>query len=367
MSYRIAIDGRELSGYGGVSTYLSNLIKNFKKNNCDFFLPVKDDLLVPLEGFKVDKLKIPSFLYSNFTWINFVLPEYLKANKIDLFHSPFFTLPLIKKCKMVVTIHDVIFNVNSSWFPLKNLYSFKLFTWTAVKSADKIITISEKSKSDLVKYYPASKDKIVLIPLAASEVFKPLGNTEGIINNYGLQEKFILYVGKLEKRKNIVGLIEAFERLKYQSNIPHQLVLVGSYGFGANEIVQKISKSPLKRDIVHIKKTNNKDLVGLYNTADVFVYPSFYEGFGLPILEAFACGTPVLCSNTSSMGEIASEAAVLFNPERIEDMANKLQEVIKNEDLKNKMAEKGLQRAKDFSWQAAAQKTEEVYAELLAE
>jgi len=366
--YKVAIDARELSNNGGIATYILNLLRHIDERDMDLSLLVREEKTILDSKFNISKLYIPDFIYSNFTWTNFVIPKYLKENKIDLYHSPFFTLPLTKPCKMVVTIHDVIFNVNSSWFPLKNLLSFKLFTNIAVKMADKIITDSEASKHDLIKYYSINSNLIKVIPLAASSDFIPLGDRSVIdktLTLFNIKKPFILYIGTLGNRKNIDRLILAFERLKLKSKIPHDLVLVGSPGYKGDKVLKMISKSKVSENIVHINSVDLHKMVCLYNAADIFVYPSLYEGFGLPVLEAFSCGTPVATSNTSSLKEISENAAILFNPEDINDIALQIEKVLSDKSLADSLIQKGLNRAKEFSWQKAAIETIQVYKEVL--
>lgn len=337
--YKIAIDGRELKGKSGVSTYLGNLVKNYNEPDMEFCFASLENTL----PFK-----------SNAAWSNISLPFYLAKEKIDLYHSPFFTLPLLKTCKMILTVHDVIFEVNPAWFPVKNLLSFKLFTRTALRTADKIITDSQASKNDLVRFFSCPAEKIVVIPLAPAEIFRPVREVKKIF------EKYILYVGNLGNRKNIVRLVRAFEKL----NLGHQLVLVGGQGYKGEDVLRMIAGSP---QITYLAKVGDDELVQLYNGAALFVYPSLYEGFGLPILEAMACGTPVATSNVSSLLEVAGDAALLFNPEDIDDITDKMRRLLTNSELRASLRQRGLARAAEFSWKKAARQTIQVYREVLGQ
>lgn len=299
----------------------------------------------------------------------------------DIIHYPYFdlffhTLPLKKQTKTVVTIHDLIPLMFPKDFPsgIKGKIRFFLQR-TALKNVNTIITDSQNSKKDIIKYLNINENKISVVYLAAAKEFTPKSEKEilEIRKKYNLPEKFVLYVGDVNANKNLIQLIEAFCEVN-NSHPKLHLVLVGR-AFKNHKLVQvkeikeKIVNSKLE-DKVHIISNvpldPSKDLVAIYNAASVYVQPSLYEGFGLPILEAFACGTPVVASNVSSIPEITGDAAILVNPNSIPQIASGIKKAITlSETNRNKLIEKGMLQAKKFSWKKTALETIAIYKKII--
>jgi len=226
-----------------------------------------------------------------------------------------------------------------------------------VKRADTIITVSNYSKNEIEKYYPLSKGKIDVIYLGFDEGFKALDNIK--------KKNQILYVGSINKRKNLIGVIKAFELLNQKD---FTFLIVGNFStnFSMNENDKMIlEKAKTNTNIEFKSGISDEQLVRLYNESKLFVFPSFYEGFGLPVLEAMACGTPVVCSDSSSLPEVGSDAVVYCAPHNIEDIKEKIEMVLGDEVLQQKMIQKGLERAKEFSWEKSSDEHVKVFKEIL--
>jgi len=234
-----------------------------------------------------------------------------------------------------------------------------------LKTADKIITVSNSTKNDLMNHFNIPKEKIRVIFEAADEKFKSLNNkeTKEVKYKYHLNFPFILYVGGLAVHKNIPALIKAFYKVK-KKGIQHKLVITGTKRWKYKEIFETIDKLDLQNDVVFTGYVSDEDLPALYNAADLFVYPSIYEGFGLPPLEAMACGTPVITSNTSSLPEVVGDAGIMVDPYDVNGLADAMHEVLANEGLRANMIKNGLERAKMFSWEKCARETLKVYEEV---
>lgn len=310
-------------------------------------------------------------------YIYFTRRQKLPKN-VDLVHYPYFepfslTLPLRKLKPTVVTIHDLIPLVFPNKFPKgfrgEIKWQIQKFSLGGVSA---VIADSENSKKDLIKYGGCPEDKIYVVYLAPAEIFKPLRASSSIIRiieqKYNLPENFILYVGDVNWNKNIPGLIGAFSILAKSLSL--QLVLVGEAFKNTilpqmREIFQLINQLKLKEKIRFLGFVPRDDLVGIYNLATVYVQPSFYEGFGLPVLEAMACGTPVVCAKTSSLLEITGGAAVFVNPENPEDIARGISEVLHYDTVQyHSRVEAGLKQAQKFSWKKTAEETWRVYQKI---
>ncbi len=285
----------------------------------------------------------------------------------DLLFVSAHILPFLCPVKSVLVIHDLGFEelpeYYSSW---QKVY----YSWThrySFRKAAKIIVPSEFTKKEVIKLYRVAEDKIKVVPEGYNEEIFHLmddrAKIAAVLNKYGVGGSYFLYVGRLEKKKNIKGLIEAYHQLvlsNIQPSIP-SLVLVGKPGYGYREIRNRISKIKKIKEIGYIDKD---DLVYLYSGALAFVYPSFYEGFGVPLLEAMACGCPVLASNRSSIPEVGGQAVLNFNPEDINDIVGAMQKIIDDRNLREGLKQKGLERVKLFSWQRCAQETMKILVAL---
>lgn len=355
-------------GKGGVSTYSYELIKNLSKidKNNDYYLihtsPKDIDVYSANHNFLVRSV-LPNYL-----WRITIGPLKLKNIKnLDIVHDPYDIGPLSFKMpfKKIITVHDIAYYFFPRKSGLKIIIGHKVLFNKTLKTADKIIAISNSTKDDLMTYFKVPEDKIAVISHGVGEKFKQL-DEEGISKStqkYQLNFPYILYVGSLESRKNILNLVKAFYKLKTK-NIYQKLVIVGENSGNKKKICRFIKKLNLQNDVVFIGFVSEEDLPALYNAADLFVYPSYYEGFGLPPLEAMSCGTPVITSNTSSLPEVVGDAGIMIDPSNVEALAEAMRDVLADESLRNSIIAKGLERAKMFNWKKCARKTLKVYEEV---
>ncbi|MGH7197453.1 MAG: glycosyltransferase family 4 protein [Candidatus Omnitrophota bacterium] len=291
-----------------------------------------------------------------------------KARNFDLLHAPHFNIPVFFGGRLVVTIHDLTYYHSPE--VARSPFAKAYVTWllrAIQKKAVAILTVSEYTKKDLLENFPRIPERRVFVtPEAAAPEFKKIAD-ENILGRiggkYSLRKPFILFVGSLKKHKNVPVLIEAVARLRAARGIPHELVLTGKRDSANGELAGLVSRHGFVR---YIGEAEGRDLPGLYNLADAFVLPSFREGFGLPVLEAMACGTPVVASNRTSLPEVAGEAGLLFDPDRIDALEDVLYNVLNNNELRKNMIQKGFEQAQRFSWKKTAQQTLDVYRRALA-
>jgi len=271
----------------------------------------------------------------------------------DVLFIPAASLPLIHPKKSVVTVHDVAWRLYPETFKTLKRWYLEFTAWFACKFAWQVIAVSQATKDDLIKFYKTAEHNIRVVHHgydAASLVPQP-GSAELISK---LPEQYILFLGTIQPRKNIVGLIDAFLQLKHeQSDLPHKLVLAGAMGWKIEETSARMNYP----DIIYLGHVADNDRWHLLHNASVYVLPSFYEGFGMPILEAFAAQTPVTTSNISSLPEVALDAAVYFDPHNIRDIKQAIQSVLFDQKLRSDLVTKGTKRLADFSWSASASQT----------
>jgi len=281
----------------------------------------------------------------------------------DVFFSPhFFLAPVSEKCRQVTTFHDLSFVHFPEFFSLrKNIWhNLEMRPLRQSHFADRIIAVSASTKNDLVKLYDVDPAKVEVIHSGISENVRRPSNYDlsqfKIDNN--VPDSFMLYVGKLEPRKNIVAIVKAFNILKNQKEYAKLcLVLVGSKGWLFDDIFDEIKKSPYRQNIIIRDHVKDSDRKFYYSLASVFVYPSFFEGFGFPPLEAMACGTPVICSNNSALSEIAGAGAITVDAENVGDIARSISNVLTDKKLKTRLYQSGTTNTFNYSWRVTAEKT----------
>lgn len=297
-------------------------------------------------------------------WEQLILPLQLKQHKIDLLFSPGFTAPWALPCRSVVTIHDMIWWHYPENFSRPARLALRLLIPSAAKKADRIIAPSKSTKDEVIRRLGIDRNRISVVYEAPSEGAMKVSNEsliEELLGRLGITRDFILCVSHLAPHKNLQRLIQGFELLWEQYGRREKLVLVGIPWRSAGETMGIIERRALQGKIVVTGWVEQKDLWTLYSAARLFVYPSLMEGFGLPVLEAMACGAPVAASNTSSIPEVAGDAALLFDPLNVEAMAGAMGRVLNDPNLQAAMVKKGYQRIKDFSWETAAWETLEVF------
>jgi glycosyltransferase involved in cell wall biosynthesis len=343
----------------GVERYATEVIKNLALidhvNEYILYFRTK-----PIEwftqlppNFKLRVIPFPKF------WTQTRLTFELLLHPVDVFFMTIQALPFVHPKNSVITVHDIAYEIYPKAFSGFMLFYLKLTTRWGVWRAKKIITVSESTKHDVERIYKIRPEKIESLHLGVDESYKPLGYPEvqPVLDKYGLSfKKYILFVGTIQPRKNLVGLLEAFEKLKKDNHIEEKLVIVGRKGWLWEPIVERIETSPVRDSIKMMDYTNVEDLPALYNGASLLTLPALYEGFGLPPLEAMACGTPVVVSNLSSMPEVVGDAGVLVDPNSIDSIAQGLLKVLVDPELRAEMSRKGIERAKLFTWKACAEK-----------
>ncbi len=299
-------------------------------------------------------------------------------HKIDVFFFPavYSYFPVFNRTKIIVTLHDVIADHHPELiFPnAKSKFFWKLKQAVAIRQADLIATVSEYSKQQIIEYFKLPDARLRIISEGARPVFKVLEQTEETIQTlarHGLapDEKFLLYVGGISPHKNLATLLTAFDKIA-ENQTDVRLVLVGDYKddpfFSAYPSLKKqVAELGLENKVIFTGFIPDEDLAHLYNTAELLVFPSLEEGFGLPAIEAMSCGTPVAASNCSSLPEVLDDAGRFFDPHNAEDMAEVIGQILGDAEIRRRMREKGLQRAEQFMWKKAAQETLAIFNELV--
>lgn len=293
-----------------------------------------------------------------------ILSVRIWLNKIDIYYTPGYYSPVLCPAKRIIVIHDLIFLSYPQEYNFLSYQYLKLSTNLSIKRADYIIATSENTKKDIIKYYPAvSEEKIRVVYAAASNQFRKIENDTKEIElrkKLNIKNKYLMYAGGLTEHKNIAGLLKIFaEFKKIKGNftqISYSLVMPGPYEL-PTEVTKIINELKLSQDIIYPGYVSLGDLVGLYNYAEVFVFPSYYEGFGIPPLEAMSCGCPVVASNRTSLPEVIGEGGVLCNPDDHKLFAKKIVEVESNPDYRRELIQNGLRQAAKFSWDFSAQET----------
>jgi glycosyltransferase involved in cell wall biosynthesis len=266
----------------------------------------------------------------------------------------------------VLTVHDLIFRHLPEHHKRLNRWYLRASLPLYCRRADRIIAVSEATRQDLIAAYDLPPAKVRVIHEAAAPRFRPTSDAvqTGVRVRYGLPARYLLYVGTLEPRKNLTRLLRVWAPLRRSGDVP-PLVLIGARGWLIDDFFAALARSDVREDVILPGYIADADLPAVYGGATAFVFPSLYEGFGLPPLEAMACGTPVACSNTSSMPEVVGDAAVIFDPRDEGAMTEALRQLAADADLRAELRARGLRRAAEFSWARAAQETVALYQELL--
>ena len=355
----------------GVSRYIRNLLVHL------FRADPEGDYTVFLNGHCT--LSLPcrqrrSHLPTDNPWIRifweqFLQPLELLSSGVELLHSPVNVQPLFLHCKGLVTVMDLSFMVfPDSFRPAKRFYQ-RIFTRWSAQRATHLIAISASTAQDLTKFFAVPADRISVISPGVDAAYRPIrGNTalDDFRRRRNLPEQFILFVGTLEPRKNLLTLLQAYAQFKRQSNTSHKLVLGGAAGWFYQPVLAAVKELGLETDVIFTGFIPDDELPLWYNAADVFVYPSLYEGFGLPPLEAMACGTPVIVSNASSLPEVVGNAALLVDPHEPGEWGDALSALCQDADLRSELASRGRERAQEFSWTRMARETVNVYRTTLS-
>ena len=307
--------------------------------------------------------------YARALWEQTVVPYQVRHRHIDLYHSPNYILPLMLSCPTVVTIHDVIFRSLPRFHRWQARLYLSFFTAWAVRRADRLIAVSKTTASELARYYPVAAGKTHVIYQGLDPIFRsppPPKAVQDFRSRNGIEQPYILFVGTLEPRKNLLGLLEAYRQLVDGWNVPHELVICGAVGWHDRPFWQALDRSPVGRRVRLAGYVTHEELPYWYAAADLFVYPSLFEGFGLPPLEAMACGVPVIASGVSSLPEAVGDAAVLVDPTDAQAIAEGMAEVLQSSSLADSLRTRGFQRARQFDWRVAAGQIMGLYREVMS-
>ncbi len=366
---RIAIDARGINWYKGtgIGTYTDNVVKNllelykdnyyrlywseevhdcYKRDNVDIILTAK---------------KHPKFFEQNYFYSD------LERESMDIYHVPQNGIGLNTDihCKKVITVHDLIPYIMPETVGKGYLLKFLREVPNIIQNVDGIITVSEYSKRDILRFFPIDPNKIFVTPLAADSIYRPLDKDyckNLLKSKYSLEKPFILYIGGFSARKNVKALINSFIKIISNTNEDYNLVIAGA----KKDLGEYLSSeySYLASKIIFTGFIPQEELPVFYNACEVFVYPSLYEGFGLPPLEAMSCGAPVITSNVTSIPEVVENSGLLINPYSEDELTQSLEKLLNDESLRKNLSESGLKQASKFSWKITAEKTFEAYEQI---
>jgi glycosyltransferase involved in cell wall biosynthesis len=366
---RIAIDVRKLHDFG-IGTYIRNLLHYLAR-----FDQEREYVLVcrPADAEKLGALA------PNFTAVvdtskpysiseQFTIPIRLVQTRADLFHAPHYVLPPLVPCRSVVTIHDCIHLMFPQYLPNRLAYGYaKASLWTAAHRAERVLTVSEASKKDIIRFCGVPAERVVVIYNAIDSRFLETPSDDDLKNTrerYQLDGPYILYVGNIKPHKNLERLIEAFHLVRREGYERLKLLIIGDQISKYPPLRRAVDRHKLHKHVRFLGFVPYQTLAALYRLATVFAFPSLYEGFGLPPLEAMASGTPVVASNTSSLPEVLGDAALLVDPYQPTAIAAGLVRVLSDAQLRATMREAGLQRARSFSWESSVRQVLDVYGEV---
>lgn len=377
---RIAIDATSVPPQRlGAGTYIYNLVQALARMESDdrYFVFAKPETFAGcpelVEGpsrprFRLVPVRLPWRL-ARMAWEQAVLPWHLRRLEADVLHSPHYTTTAIGGgWRRVVTFHDVTFFLLPERYPALRRAYFRAASRAGARLADLAIAVSKTVKADVERHLRLPSERVRVVPLAAAPSFRPLDDPARIAAvrvKYRLPERFILNVGALEPGKNQATLLRAFGRLKGGGR-EHGLVIAGPPAWRYERLFRLVDELGLANKVRFLDYVPAEDLVALYNLADLFVFPSLYEGFGLPPLEAIACGLPVVASTAPALREVLDGAALLVHPQDVTALAEAMAAALGDEALRSRLREAGLQRAALFSWERTARETAAVYREAAA-
>ncbi|MCP4536800.1 MAG: glycosyltransferase family 4 protein [Chloroflexi bacterium] len=370
--FHVAINAHILSGRAwyrsaGVHQYIYHLLRHLHLDDNDvrYTILLGEGELPPDITFSIRQSRWPTSRAAvRVLWEQLVQPWVLRRIDADLVHGPVFVGPLFASCPTVVTIHDLSFIRFPNLFrPANRLYLTALTRFSA-RRARRLIAVSAHAAAEAAQLLDVPSERIDVVYHGVDPVFRPISTDEvaAFRERQGIPEQFVLFLGTLEPRKNLVRLVEAFARI-YDDKT--KLVLAGGKGWLYDTLFARVESLGLENAVIFPGYVASDDLPLWYNAATTLAYPSIYEGFGLPVLEAQACGTPVLTSNVSSLPEAAGDAALIVDPYDVEALAAGLNQMLTNEPLRRELRERGLAHASRFSWTRTAQETASVYRQVL--
>ena len=353
----------------GINTYIFHLLRAIGElelpHHCTVFLGER--------GFRAENLDLHYTRWPThhpavrIVWEQLVLPELLRRTGVEVLHAMAFVIPLLARCPSVVTIYDLSFLRYPQAFRPFNRWYLSHFTPLSARRAQRVIAISESTRQDVIRYLHVAPERVEVIHCGVSPSFRPLraSEVERFRRERQLFDPFILFVGTLEPRKNVELLVRAYARWRAQDPRAPRLVIAGAKGWYFETIFRTVTRLGLDNNVFFPGYISAEELPLWYNAAGLFVYPSLFEGFGLPVLEAMACGTPVICSNASSLPEVAGDAAVLVAPDDEVGLAEAMRTVWESAGLRQTMIERGLARAREHTWTRVAVQTVQTYQRAL--
>ncbi|MGQ9675217.1 MAG: glycosyltransferase family 4 protein [Chloroflexota bacterium] len=355
----------------GISRYIRNLITHMLLAGRDHqFTVFLGDGNVPVDWRASASLRpvvsrLPTVKPAvRIAWEQLIQPFEVRRRGVDVLHSMGYVKPLASRCPSVVTVYDLSFLKYPETFNRPNRFYLSLLTRYSARNANRIIAISLSTKKDLIDLLGVPADRIEVVCPGVEDCFRPIGDA-AVLDDFRrrrqVPDRFILFFGTLEPRKGADKLVEAYATLKKETGLPHRLVLGGAKGWLYESIFARVRALGLEREVIFTGYVPQEEQPLWYNCADLFVYPSMYEGFGFPPLEAMACGTPVITSNVSSLPEVVGDAAVLVEPGKATPLFEAMVRVLLDERCRERMAERGLIRARAFSWPEAARITLDLY------
>jgi len=353
----------------GINAYIFNVLRAIG----ELGLPHRFTVFLGERGFRDKNLELRYTQWpthrpeARVVWEQLVLPTLLQHTGVDILHAMAFVIPLMARCPSVVTIYDLSFLRYPHAFRPFNRWYLRCFTPVSARRARRVIAISESTRQDVIRHLGVAPERVDVIHCGVDPSFHPLpaSEVESFRLEHHLFDPFVLFVGTLEPRKNVELLIRAYARWRGSCARAPKLVIVGAKGWYFETIFRTVASLGLDDIVLFPGYISTEQLPLWYNAAGLFVYPSLFEGFGLPVLEAMACGTPVICSNVSSLPEVAGDAAILVSPDDEVALADAMGAVWESSGLRDAMIERGLARARELTWTRAAAQTVQTYQRAL--
>ena len=365
----VLINALQAGNHSGTGRYATELIRGMAALDDAFRLTIAwpEGLPRPVEDERMTFRHFPTDTARRLFFDQALIRKLYCQSGADLIHYPANIGSLLPLRNTVLTIHDVSFLRHPGWFRRSRAFYYRTAVKRSLRTAAGLIADSQSTAEDLLALGGAREAQLTVAPLGVGEDFKPVQEPRQaqIRRDYDLPDRFFLYLGTMEPRKNIHRIIDAWSRIALDH--PHDLVIAGRHGWKLDSLYSALEHSPLSGRIHFLGYIMDEDLPALLSTAFAFVWPSLFEGFGLPPLEAMACGTPVITSNNSSLPEVVGDAALTVNPKEVEAIAQAMRDLIENEKQYVSLREKGLRRAADFTWKRTAELTLDAYRRVAGE
>lgn len=360
MGLKIGVDARQLESVSwGVGRVLANLVKAWSKNSRDHRLVLYFKNTIPdldyLQSPCFEKKILPPFLgiQSHRVWEQVTLPRHIEKDKIDVFFSPAYIMPLAAGCPTVVYIHDISYQVHPEWFAFRDQLQLRGFTFCSVRRAAKIVCCSDHTRREILSQYGDQWESKIHVAYHAPEDHFRVGKGDRVASRYGIPQPYFLFVGYLFKRRNILLLVRAFKKV-LDVYPDYRLVLIGRDKELGDSLKRLLQELNLEDKVMQYDYVPEEDLLAFYQKAFCLVHPSLYEGFGLPVIEAMACGIPVILANAEGMVEIAEGAALVVDPLTEAQLAQSMSLLIAQPDARRDLVDKGLSRVRKLSWEKTA-------------